>query len=165
MQVCQNSAEMSKRWWVLNVKTLQVCQNSAGYFCQNGAGSEQFQYVLDCIIFYYIHTTNASPIIERGKRVTMQSEDWLMTTSNPKSYLRGVINLVNSLCLLYPLYSFVPQLYTNLLGFGYKSSPNIECSERLMRQNENITMIIATSVTDLMIDTSLVNSFRQLCLL
>ena len=111
-----------------------------------------------------LHATNASLIIEHGKRVTKQSEDWLMTTSNPKSYLRGVINLVNSLRLLYPLYSFVPQLYTNLLGFGYKSSPNIECTERLMRQNENITMIISTSVTDLMIDTSLVNQLRLLCL-
>ena len=112
-----------------------------------------------------LHATNASLIIEHGKRVTKQSEDQLMTTSNPKSYLRGVINLVNPLRLLCPLYSFVPQLFTSLLRFTNKSSLNIECSERLMRQNENITMVISTSVTYLMIDTSPVNSLCFLCLL
>ena len=120
---------------------------------------------LDCIIFYYILQMLPSLIIERSKRVTKQSEDQLMTTSNPKSYLRGVINLVNSLRLLCPLYSFVPYLFTSLLRCTYKSSPNIECSERLMRQNENITMIISTSVTYLMIHTCIVNSLCLLCLL
>ena len=43
MQVCQNSAEMSKWWQVSNVKTLQVCQNSAGIFCQNSVGSVGLQ--------------------------------------------------------------------------------------------------------------------------
>ena len=60
------------------------------------------------------HATNAPLIIEGSNHVIKQSEDWLMTTSDPNSYLRNVINLVNSLRLLCPLYSFILLLPTSL---------------------------------------------------
>ena len=64
---------------------------------------------VDCIIIY------ASLIIERGKRVTKQSENWLMPTVNPNVYLRDGTSLVNLLRLFCPLYSFVLLLPINRL--------------------------------------------------
>ena len=62
---------------------------------------------LDCIIIY------ASLIIERVKRVTKQSEDWLMSTVNPNVYLTDGTSFVYLLRLLRPPYSFVLLLPNN----------------------------------------------------
>ena len=86
---------------------VQVCQNSAGIFCQNGAGLEYFG-----LHHNLHHTTNASLIIEHSKRVIKQSKDWLFATSDPNLYLRDGISLVNSIRLLCPMHSFVLLLHT-----------------------------------------------------
>ena len=85
---------------------VQVCQNSAGIFCQNGAGSEHpisVEEEQDRIIIIF-HTSNASLIIERSKCTIKQSEDWQMSTVNPNVYLRdgtSLGNLLRLFCLLY----------------------------------------------------------------
>ena len=112
---------------------------------------------VDCIIIY------ASLILEHGKRVTKQSENWLMPTVNPNVYLRDGTSLVNSLCLLCPLYSFVPLLSNNLLRFIDNSSPDIERNERLMVQKEIVAMPMSSFVTYLRIYDSLMNSLCLLC--
>ena len=111
----------------------------------------------------HFHTTNTSLIIERSKCVSKESEDCLMTTFNPNVHLSDIISLMNSLCLLCPLYSFVPLLPNNLLRFIDNSSPNIERNERLMAQKESVTMTMSRFVTCLRIDASLMNSLCLLC--
>ena len=59
-----------------------------------------------------------SPISKHSKRLNKQSEDWLMTTPNPNGYLRDVIGLVTSFCLLCPLYAFVLLLPNNCLNLS-----------------------------------------------
>ena len=101
MQKCQNGGGFETSKHCRYVKILQVTFVKMVQVQNNFSRRTRLHHLL-------LHATNASLNIEHGKRVTKQSEDWLMTTSNPKSYLRGVINLVNLLRLLCPLYSFVP---------------------------------------------------------
>ena len=92
-----------------------------------------------------------------------QSENWLMPTVNPNVYPRDGTSLVNSLCLLCPLYSFVPLLSNNLLRFIDNSSPDIERNERLMAQKEIVAMPMSSFVTYLRIYDSLMYSLCLLC--
>ena len=141
---------MSK--WCRCVKTLQV------YFVK----MVQVQNNFSRLHHHLYHTTNASLIIERSKHLSKQSKDWLMTIHNPRKYLRDVISLVASLCLLSPLYSFVLLLPNNLFRFMENSSPNIERNECLMAQEEIVTMTMSSYVTYLRIDAGLVNSLCPL---
>ena len=61
-----------------------------------------------------------------------QSEDWLMQTVNPNTYLRDGTSFVNLLCSLCLPYSLVLLLPNSLLIFIDNSHPKIERSERLM---------------------------------
>ena len=61
----------------------------------------------------YHHTYyKGSLIIECSNHVIKQSEDWLMTKSDPNLYLSDGISLVNLLRLLCPMHSFVLLLHT-----------------------------------------------------
>ena len=130
---------MSK--WCRYVTTLQV------YFVKMVQVQNNFSRLP---VHHMYHTTNASLIIESSKCLSMQSNNWSMTTSNPKEYLRNVISLVTSLCLHVHQYSFVPLLPNALFSFRFKynSSPNNEHSERLME--ENVTMKLSSFVTYLL---------------
>ena len=86
-----------------------------------------------------------------------------MTMSSFERYLRIDASLVNSLCLLCPLDSFVPLLSNNLLRFIDNSSPDIERNERLMVQKEIVAMPMSSFVTYLRIYDSLMNSLCLLC--
>ena len=142
---------------------MQMCQNSAGIFCQNVAGSEQFRQKQNQTALSSIHTTNTSLIIERSTCTIKQSQDWLMPTVNPNIYLRDGITLVNLLHLICPLFSFVFLVANNLLRFSDNSSPSIERNKQLMAPKEIVTMTMSSFVTYLRIDASLVNSLCLLC--
>ena len=79
-----------------------------------------------------MYTTTVSLMIERSECINRQREDWLLITSNPNAYLKDDKGHLSSLCLLCPLYSFVPLRSTSQFRFMYNSSLNIECSERVM---------------------------------
>ena len=75
---------------------MQVCQNTAGIFCQNGEGLQN-QTASSSSTFLQ-STTNASPIIKRSKYLSKQSEDQFMTTSTLiNAYQRDSMSMESSL--------------------------------------------------------------------
>ena len=102
-------------------------------------------------------------IIEGRQRLRKQSMNWSMEVSNLNTWLTEIISPLNSFCLLRPLHPFVPLLSISLIRNIYKSSPGIERSERLMGQNQNVTVAMSSSNTHLKIDTKLMKSPCLLC--